>query len=500
MKGAVATLKSTIELGELLPLIPLQSVHGRTDMRIAGVAIDSREVRPSFLFVAVEGATTDGHCYLEDAAALGAVGVVSERSRDKSWTGAWVQTPAARKAAGILAAKVYGEPAEILELVGITGTNGKTTCAYLLNRVLQELRPPSAMMGTIVRQIGEQSWTQRHTTPEAPAVQRFLADALLAGCRQSVLEVSSHGLQLSRMEGTRFSVGLFTNLSRDHLDFHSDMEDYFRAKRQLFEHHLKPNGTAIICVDDPYGVRLARELTCELTTYGTTPTADLCLNELEAGPEGLKVHFTERGVERKLRSPLLGAFNAANLVAVYGVSRALGLPAEDVLSVLSRARGAPGRFEPIPIAGGVYVVIDYAHTDDALRNALIAARPLTNNKLWVVFGAGGDRDREKRSLMGSVAAKFADRVVLTSDNPRGEDPKAILRDIEQGVGDKEVLLEPDRKKAIRLVLGQAESGDWIVIAGKGHERQQIIGCQIIDFDDREIVLEIAREFERASQE
>ena len=516
MKGAVATLKSagdddesvraaststsTVKLGELLRLIPLQSVHGETDIPVSGVAIDSREIRPGFLFVAVEGETTDGHRYLAAAAASGAIGVVSERSRDESWEGAWIQTPDARKAAGVVAARVYGEPAEALELVGVTGTNGKTTFAYLLDRVFRELRPPSAMMGTIVRRIGERSWTQRHTTPEAPAVQSFLAEAVAAGCRHGVLEVSSHGLRLSRMEGTRFALGLFTNLSRDHLDFHRDMEDYFRAKRQLFERHLKPDGRAVVCVDDPYGERLAAELTCELTTYGASPTADLCLRHVDAGPEGLNVRFTESGAERELRSPLLGSFNAANLVAVYGASRALGLAAEDVLGVLSRARGAPGRFEPIPVARGYRVVVDYAHTDVALRNVLTAARPLTDNKLWVVFGAGGDRDREKRSLMGSVAARLADRVVLTSDNPRGEDPVAILRDIEQGVGDKEVILEPDRREAIRLVLGKADAGDWIVIAGKGHEPYQIIGDRVIDFDDREIVRELAGEVERSGQE
>ena len=492
--GPVDKIRSrrTVSLTELLSLVPLQTVKGPRDVSIRGVTTDSRNVDDGFLFVAIEGETTDGHLFLSDAVERGAVAVVSERAPAHDGV-TWVQTPDARQAAGILSARVAGDPATHMSLVGITGTNGKTTTAFLVDGLLSRLEPPSAMMGTVVAKIGADTWPTRHTTPEAPALQGFLADAVEAGCRYAALEVSSHGLQLARLEGTEFEVAVFTNLSRDHLDFHRDMEDYFLSKRKLFARYLRPSGTAIVCIDDAYGERLASELPSRVITYGQTETADLSIREIDATLGGTRVVFREGETTHRIHSPLLGHYNAMNLVAAFAAVRTLGFSTDRVLGTIERIEGAPGRFERVDTGLPFDVIVDYAHTDDALRKILEAARPLTNGKLWVVFGCGGERDRTKRPLMGDVAARLADRVVLTSDNPRREDPAAIIREIQLGVKEGGAETEPDRRRAIALALEGASAGDLVVIAGKGHEPYQIVGDEVLTFDDREVVREIARE-------
>jgi UDP-N-acetylmuramoyl-L-alanyl-D-glutamate--2,6-diaminopimelate ligase len=484
---------SGVRLEELLALLPLQAVQGSRDAEIHGVVVDSREVRPGFVFVALAGEKTDGHRFLKDVVANGASVVVSERPPDPQLAPGvtWVQTRDARKAAGILASKVFGEPAKKLNLVGITGTNGKTTSAYLIDGLLSRFAPPSAMLGTIVSRIGDRSEPTRHTTPEAPEIQAFLADAVESGCRYGALEVSSHGLALSRLEGSEFEVAVFTNLSRDHLDFHRDMESYFEAKQLLFSRYLRPSGRAVIAVDDVYGERLAAGVSTEITTFGFSPGADLSIAAVETSLDGTRLTFRERSAFREIRSPLVGRYNAMNLVGVYGAVRALGFESDDILRALPDVPGAPGRFERVQVGRPFDVVVDYAHTDDALRKLLEAARPLTRGRLWVVFGCGGERDRTKRPLMGMVAARLADRVVLTSDNPRGEDPEAIVREIRLGIKDHPGIdVEVDRRKAIALALEKAQAGDVVIVAGKGHEPYQIVGNRVLDFDDREVVREI----------
>jgi UDP-N-acetylmuramoyl-L-alanyl-D-glutamate--2,6-diaminopimelate ligase len=308
-----------------------------------------------------------------------------------------------------------------------------------------------------------------------------------------VLEVSSHGLKLARLEGTELAVAVFTNLSRDHLDFHRDMEDYFLNKRKLFARYLRSNGTAIVCIDDTYGERLASELTTSVLTYGLSDTADISIREVDASLAGTRLVFREQGASREIESPLLGYYNALNLVAAFASVRALGFSAEHVLEAIEKVAGAPGRFERVDTGLPFDVIVDYAHTDDALRKVLEAARPLTRGKLWVVFGCGGERDRTKRPLMGDVAARLADRVVFTSDNPRREDPLAIIREIQLGAKGATVDTEPDRRRAIALALEQAEAGDVVVVAGKGHEPYQIVADEVLPFDDRDVVREIARE-------
>jgi UDP-N-acetylmuramoyl-L-alanyl-D-glutamate--2,6-diaminopimelate ligase len=482
-----------VKLLELLALVPLQSVRGPRDAAIEGVTVDSREAGPGFVFVACEGEKTDGHRFLPEAVARGASVVVSERPPDAKFPSVtWVQTPDARKAAGLLAAKAWGEPAKKLNLVGVTGTNGKTTSAYLVDGLLTRLAPPSAMLGTVVEKIGSRTKPARHTTPEAPKIQEFLAEAVSAGSRYGVLEVSSHGLALSRLEGSEFEVAVFTNLSRDHLDFHRDMESYFEAKRLLFSRYLRPRGHAVVAIDDVYGERLAASVSGKVTTFGVSPTADLALTHVDATLAGTRLSFRENGVVREIRSPLVGRYNALNLLGAYAAVRALGFSDEAISSALPDVEGAPGRFEKIPVPRPFDVVVDYAHTDDALRKLLEAARPLTRGKLWVVFGCGGERDRSKRPLMGMVAARLADRVVLTSDNPRGEDPEAIVREIQLGTKEHggRVDVEVDRRKAIAFALERAEASDLVVIAGKGHEPYQIVGDRVLNFDDRRVVEEI----------
>ncbi len=489
---------SGVKLLELLALVPLQSVRGPRDLEIAGVAVDSREVHPGFVFVALEGEKTDGHRFLGDAVARGASVVVSERPPESKLAAlpnkpTWVQTPDARKAAGLMAAKAWGDPAKKMDLVGVTGTNGKTTSAYLIDGLLSRLAPPSAMLGTVVSRIGNRSEPARHTTPEAPPIQRFLAEAVSAGCRYGALEVSSHGLALSRLEGSEFEIAIFSNLSRDHLDFHRDMESYFEAKRLLFTRYLRPSGRAVIAIDDVYGERLASGVSAETTTFGVSATADLVMVSVEASLEGTRLSFREGEVVREIRSPLVGRYNAPNLLGAFAAVRALGFGSDDILRTLPEVPGAPGRFERVSIDRPFDVVVDYAHTDDALRKLLEAARPLTRGKLWVVFGCGGERDRSKRPLMGMVAARLADRVVVTSDNPRGEDAEAIVREILLGTKEHTggIDVEVDRRKAIALALAGAEAGDLVVIAGKGHEPYQIVGDRVLDFDDRRVVQEMA---------
>jgi UDP-N-acetylmuramoyl-L-alanyl-D-glutamate--2,6-diaminopimelate ligase len=480
-------------LDVLLSAISVQEVRGAVTPEIKGVTVDSRAVEPGFVFVAVAGQTTDGHRYVGEAMKRGAMAVVSEMPPQKKGV-TWVRTQDARRAAGLLAARLAGQPSQHLRLVGVTGTNGKTTTAFLLDGVFQSLAPPSAMMGTVVHRVGSTSQPARHTTPEAPELQTFLKRSVEEGCRFGVLEVSSHGLALDRLEGTEFECAVFTNLSRDHLDFHRDMEDYFAVKRLLFERYLRAAGTAVVGLDDGYGRRLVEALGGSLLTYGYSPEADLRVENVEADFDGLRFHFRDRGAVHDVKSQLVGRHNVLNFLAAYGAARTLGIEAADVLGALEQIEGVPGRYEKIEAGQPFHVVVDYAHTDDALRNILETTRALPHRKLLTVFGCGGDRDRSKRPLMGAVAARLSDLVVLTSDNPRNEDPEGIIREIELGTkGPKcqaEVRVEPDRRKAITLALSLAEPGDVVLVAGKGHEPYQVIGERVIPFDDREVVREI----------
>jgi UDP-N-acetylmuramoyl-L-alanyl-D-glutamate--2,6-diaminopimelate ligase len=480
-------------LDELLTTIAVESVQGDLDTEVGGLTIDSRQVNPGDVFVALVGQTADGHRFLDEAVERGAVAVVSERPPERTDV-AWIQALNARVAVGQLSSRLAGEPAKAIDLVGVTGTNGKTTTAFLLDSIFGHLAPPSAMMGTVIHRIGEESSPARFTTPEAPEVQSFLARAVEAQCRYGVLEVSSHGLAMGRIAGTEFACAVFTNLSRDHLDFHSDMESYFAAKRALFEQYLRPGATAVVCVDDTYGIRLAETLSSPVCTFGFSTDADIRCEEMEASFEGLDLRIRERGGVRRIKSPLIGRHNALNILAAFGAGLCLNFRAEELVRAIERVDGVPGRYEKVEAGQRFHVIVDYAHTDDALRNLLETTRKLPHRRILTVFGCGGDRDISKRPLMGAVASRLSDVVVLTSDNPRSEDPLAIIQEIELGTkgarSKAEVLIEPDRRRAIAKALSLAAEGDVLLISGKGHEPYQVTREGVSSFDDREVVREI----------
>jgi UDP-N-acetylmuramoyl-L-alanyl-D-glutamate--2,6-diaminopimelate ligase len=411
----------------------------------------------------------------------------------------WIRTPDARLALAELAGIFFGHPADSLTVVGVTGTNGKTTSTYLLAAVFDAAGLPCGRMGTVTVRVGPDPSDERdaaHTTPEAPEVQRLLREMLDRGCRACAMEVSSHALVLQRVAGLRFAAAIFTNLTRDHLDFHVDMKQYFAAKRQLFE-MLPPGAPAVVNVDDPWGQELAASLP-RAVTYGIHRSADVRAVAIQSTLEGLAFQVESEMGALAIRSPLVGQPNVYNILGVSAAALALGVTPAAVEAGISRLDGVPGRFQLVSATtDDVRVVVDYAHTDDALKNLLETARPLTSGRIVTVFGCGGDRDRTKRPLMGAVAARLSDLVVLTSDNPRSEDPLRIIDEIKRGIVPPAdpgapkrpatpLLVNPDRRAAIEQAVRSARPGDLVIVAGKGHEKYQIIGARTIPFDDVEI--------------
>jgi UDP-N-acetylmuramoyl-L-alanyl-D-glutamate--2,6-diaminopimelate ligase len=393
-----------------------------------------------------------------------------------------------------LAAEFNGHPSHRMQVVGITGTNGKTTTAYLVNAIMEAAEIKCGLMGTVLYRLGNRDFEATRTTPEAPEVQGFMKEMLDSGCRACVMEVSSHALALKRVDGIRFAAGIFTNLTRDHLDFHAGMDDYFAAKRRLFE--MLPEGApAVINIDDPRGASLV-DVVGRPITYGLTKSADVSPGSLSYSLEGLQFDVRSPRGAIRVRSKLVGKPNVYNLLAAIAATSALEVPIEAIERGLERLPGVPGRFE---VASGpsddMTVVVDYAHTDDALRNLLETARPVARRRLITVFGAGGDRDRTKRPLMGMVAARLSDVVVITSDNPRTEDPGRIIEEVRRGADAEtrqsgaEIVTLPDRREAILHAVGMADPDDVVLIAGKGHEKYQEIGGRTFAFDD----VEVARE-------
>jgi UDP-N-acetylmuramoyl-L-alanyl-D-glutamate--2,6-diaminopimelate ligase len=407
----------------------------------------------------------------------------------------WVRVPDARLALAALAAIFYGDPSEELVLVGITGTNGKTTTSYLLASVFEAAGITCGRIGTVGYRIGRKEIEAERTTPEAPELQAMIREMVTQGCGACAMEVSSHALALHRVTGMRFAAGVFTNLTRDHLDFHADMDDYFRAKRRLFE-MLPSDAPALLNVDDPRGASLT-EAGGRPVTYGIHRPADISPGPLSFSLAGLTLDVrTPRGTVR-VRSGLVGRPNVYNILAAVATATALGLPFDAIERGISALAGVPGRFQLVSRASdGVTVVVDYAHTDDALRNLLETARPLATGRLITVFGCGGDRDRTKRPLMGAVAGRLSDLIVITSDNPRSEDPARIIEEIQRGItadtrrdGAQSVLTIVDRRTAIAKAIEMARPGDLVLVAGKGHEKYQVIGDRTLPFDD----VEVARE-------
>jgi UDP-N-acetylmuramoyl-L-alanyl-D-glutamate--2,6-diaminopimelate ligase len=465
--------------------MPLSRLAGdrQADVQIADLAQDSRRVRPGTLFFCVPGLTRDGHDFAAEAVRRGAAALVVERPLDLDVP--QVVVPSVRAAMGAMASRFHGDPSEELDVVGVTGTNGKTTTAFLVRSVLEAAGRPCGLMGTVKSVVGGVSGDVTLTTPEAVDVQRGLRRMVDAGDRACVIEVSSHGLAMGRTEGTRFAAGIFTNLTRDHLDFHHTMEDYFHAKRRLF---VGNPGVAVINVDDPFGRVLAEEYTDAVTIALDQPATHRGL-EVETTLAGSRFKVSTATGVVELSSPLPGRFNVRNVLAAFAAARALGVQDEVAVAALARAEPVPGRFQVAGSARGVTAIVDFAHTPDALDNALRTARELTGGRTICVFGCAGGRDRGTRAPMGRLAAVLADRVVVTSDDPHEEDPRQIaadvLGDVDLAAGRVEVEL--DRAAAIARGIELARPGDVVLIAGRGHERwQALAGGREVPFDDLEV--------------
>jgi UDP-N-acetylmuramoyl-L-alanyl-D-glutamate--2,6-diaminopimelate ligase len=487
-----------MKLRELLVDTEVVEIVGDTEAEIADLAYDSRRVEPGTLFFCVPGQRSDGHEFGERAVEGGATALVVERLLDVGVT--QVRVAAARAAMASIAVRFWDDPTARLRVAGVTGTNGKTTTAFLIRHILEAHGTRTGLLGTVKRIVGGVEEEVERTTPEAIDLQRTFHRMLAGGDAACAMEVSSHALALERTAGVRFAVAVFTNLTQDHLDFHADMEDYFLAKRDLY--FSSPVETAVVNVDDPYGARLAIELRdahdLRLLTFSPSgeEEADFRAADVSFDATGSSFRCLGPGGELEVRMPLPGHFNVENALAAIGGCHALGVPDVTAAAALARAGRVPGRFEPVDEGQPFAVLVDYAHTPDSLENALGAARRLTEGRLIAVFGCGGDRDREKRPLMGGIAARLADACVVTSDNPRSEEPKAIIAEILAGITDseaEEIEVEPDRRAAIALAFEAATPGDTVVIAGKGHEQgQELAGGRKIPFDDREVAREELR--------
>jgi UDP-N-acetylmuramoyl-L-alanyl-D-glutamate--2,6-diaminopimelate ligase len=459
-------------------------------INIGGLAYDSRQVKPGDVFIALKGLKAKGADFADDAIRRGAVAVVGERPSDTETAVPWVIVPDARAAMAALAAELYGHPSRSMQVVGITGTNGKTTTAYLLRAVFESAGKKCGLLGTVTYWVGDRELPAARTTPEAPDVQRMLRQMVDAGCRACVMEVSSHALALRRVDDMAFAAAVFTNLTRDHLDYHGDMESYFAAKRRLFD-MLPPRAPSVINLDDPRGDSLRKTVSSPVT-FAINKPADITPGPLRLTFAGLEFDARTPKGEVHVTSRLVGRPNVSNILAAVAVATALDVPSEAIENGLASLRGVPGRFELVSSASDeITVVIDYAHTDDALKNLLETARPLAPRRVITVFGCGGDRDRTKRPLMGAVAARLSDVVVMTSDNPRTEDPARIIEEIKRGVppaSDRGAVTFAivDRAEAIQFAIKKAEPGDLVLLAGKGHERTQTIGSDELPFDEAAI--------------
>ena len=484
-------------LNELAQRINAQATgEGLTlEVRATGSAVthDSRRAVQGGIFVAVKGTLADGNRFVGEATKRGAIAIISEQPRPADFTGVWLQVADARTALARAAALIHGDPSRRLKLVGLTGTNGKTTTAHLVESIFRAAGEVPAMMGTISYRLGDETTTAEFTTPEASEIQNFLRRAVAAGARYAVMEVSSHAIDLRRVEGMQFAVAAFTNLTQDHLDYHKTMDEYFSVKRRLFDGGIGSlPARAVINIDDPRGEELRQACGGGAITYALDRGADIAIGgERVFGLDGLKFTAITTVGEIAVESTLVGRPHAYNILCAVGIGVALGFDLPTIARGIAACRSVAGRFERVGTAADdLIVVVDYAHTPDALINVLRTVRDALGQstaRVVTVMGCGGDRDKTKRPLMGEAAAQLSDRVMATSDNPRSEDPQAILNDIEVGLrqGGGAYELTADRRTAIRRAIDLAAPGDVVLIAGKGHEDYQILATGKIHFDDRE---------------
>ncbi len=484
-------------------LLPLRT-RGPVDMDITGICYDSRKVQPGAAFFALRGALADGHDFVATAIEKGARAVFVEQDVSLPDEVAGVLVKDTRKAMALAAISFYGNPVADMTLIGVTGTNGKTTVCYQLEAIFQAAGRKPAVLGTVNYRFGEKTYPAPNTTPESADLIRILAEFRDSGADTVIMEVSSHGLDQHRIDGLFFDVGVFTNLSSEHLDYHGDMESYFGVKKRFFSEFLKEEtGMAVVNIDDPYGQRLARKLK-RVWCCSRSPEADIYLGEVKTAFTGSDCFIYGPRGELHLTSSMFGSFNISNLMVTAAAAMAAGIELPLIEQGLAGAPQVPGRLEPVENNCGAFILVDYAHTADALKNVLSALKELRPPRLITLFGCGGDRDRGKRPEMGAIAARLADIVILTSDNPRGEDPGAILEEIRAGikpfsipeisradgamVGKKGYTTIVDRREAIRYAVSLLVPGDVLLVAGKGHEDYQIIGDRRVTFKDRDEII------------
>ncbi len=500
-----------LKLAHLLKDESLQPYHvlgeeqaeGRLEqIEVSGVTFDSRQAGPGTLFVCIPGFQVDGHDFARRAVEQGAVALVVERPLEGIPADVvQIQVDDCRRRLGLLAARFYNYPAARLSTVGITGTNGKTSTAFLCEAVLEKAGQAPGLIGTIRAKVGEEERAVKNTTPEASDLQELLKDMVEAGNRSVVMEVSSHALTLHRVGGIEFDVAVFTNLSQDHLDFHGDMQEYFQAKRKLFnclgsDWSRSAPPYAVLNLDDPRTSQILSDLKVPYITYGFAEDAHVRATDLEFSPEGSRFTVKTPIGDARVHLRLAGAFNVSNALAAIGVGLARRVDLDVAVQALADLEGVPGRFELVREGQDFTVLVDYAHTPDGLENVLAAAREVTAGRLICLFGCGGDRDKTKRAPMGAIAARYADQVFLTSDNPRSEDPLSILEQVEVGLlsedPELDYIKDVDRAEAIAAAVASARAGDTVVIAGKGHERVQVFADHEVVFDDREVARKAIR--------
>jgi UDP-N-acetylmuramoyl-L-alanyl-D-glutamate--2,6-diaminopimelate ligase len=495
-------------LRDLVSCLSRVTVAGPLDQEVASLTASSREVQPGVLFAAIRGTTIDGHKFINDALAAGVTAILAESAPpvELDRAVAWLHVPDSRFALSALASQMAGHPWQDLAMAGVTGTNGKTTTAFLIHHIMKTAWHRAGLLGTIFVDDGETRETAKHTTPGSIELSNLLARMRDNGCRGVAMEVSSHGIHQKRISGLGFDACVFTNLTQDHLDYHGTLDAYYQAKAEWFHslaadpHGKKP--VAVINTDDAYGLDLAGSLDGKMPVirYGFNVHCDFRANNFRQNPRGMEFELSAKGKTYLVRAPLIGRFNVYNLLSALAAANACGIRPREAVAAIANAPQVPGRMENVGNAGGATVFVDYAHTPDALENACRTLKELDPRRLITVFGCGGDRDKGKRPLMAAAAARHSDAVVITSDNPRSEDPLAIIREIESGMGGKGHISIPDRAEAISHAVKNSLSGDIILVAGKGHESTQQFADHTVDFDDRKYASKALRERAQAIAE
>ncbi|MCF8010636.1 MAG: UDP-N-acetylmuramoyl-L-alanyl-D-glutamate--2,6-diaminopimelate ligase [Clostridiales bacterium] len=476
-----------MKLSQLMQDLKLLDSNLGLDVDIKGIAYDSRQVKDGCLFIAVEGFQTDGHIFIKDAVEKGASAVVIQKNVDIPENTSWARICNTREGLALISARFYNFPASRLKMIGVTGTNGKTTITHMINAVLKEAGTKTGLIGTIQNMVGQKVLPVQHTTPESADLQKLLNEMAAEDTRAVIMEVSSHALALKRVSGCSFDVGVFTNITQDHLDFHEDMQDYLSAKQKLFA----CSKISVINADSEYAAQIIDSCSNQVITYGIDSSADIIAEDIEITPHGVFFIIKSDRDSACVHLQMTGKFNVYNALAAFAAGKAEDIDFSVIKNALEKIQGVPGRFQLINRGQDFGIIIDYAHTPDGLQNIFYTAGEFVKGRLITVFGCGGDRDSTKRPVMGKIGAEFSDVLIVTSDNPRTEDPEKIISDVVEGIkemGNANYIIITDRRSAINYAVDTAESGDVIIIAGKGHEDYQEINGQRFHFDDHEEVI------------